>query len=292
MPAISIILPTVNRPLLLQRAVASVRAQTERDFELLLVDSGGNGQPSWRASVQALNDLRLKIVAAPGARNAAGARNAGLAAATGGWITFLDDDDAYAPTKIAAQLALATAARSPLVLCGARFHLRGRTRIKQVATTVISGDALLTDAGLGMPLLFHQRSLRVRFDETLSAGEDIHYAHRLLADLDLTSVPNVPEPLVDVYQDEPVEGRTNLRGEENWRAARRVWWEFGGRFSAGARRLFVLRAMVARAKLLGHTRGCASLAPAVLRAGGMAQGRFLLNALLVSVAPGRRWFVT
>lgn len=288
-PLISIVLPTRDRAALLPRAVASVTAQTEANWELIIVDNSAAEPAVTPASLPALGDPRCRVIPAPEARNAGMARNVGLAAATGEWITFLDDDDAYAPEKLAAQRALATRTGSPLVLCGARFHLRGRVRVRHTEIDCQRGDALLTTAGLGTPFLFHRRA-DVRFDETLFAGEDMHYAHALLAVFALEAVPVAAEPLVDVYQDALLVPRTNLRGEAGWRAACRVWWQFGGRFSPAARRLFVLRARIARAKFRADTARVAQLTPALLRAGGVGQMRFAVNAFLVSAGIGNgRW---
>ena len=133
MPSVTVILPTCDRGHLLPRAVASVLAQTEPDFELLIVDNNRREPPvaahpqagSWRS------DSRVQIVGAPAAGSASAARNAGLAMARGQWVTYLDDDDAYRPEKLARQLTLARRTEVPVVLCGAVFHLRGRLRSVQ-----------------------------------------------------------------------------------------------------------------------------------------------------------------
>ncbi len=81
MPKVSVIIPTHNRPELLKRAVASVEAQTYRDFELIVIediDSKGGG---W-------------------------ARNQGIKKAQGKFIAFLDDDDEWLPEKLAVQMAV------------------------------------------------------------------------------------------------------------------------------------------------------------------------------------------
>jgi hypothetical protein len=171
-------------------------------------------------------------------------------------------------------------------------HLRGRTRRRHAATHRLAGDELLNAADFATPLIFHRRTRDIRFDEGLFAGEDMHYVQQLFAVFGLCSVNVVAEPLVDVYQDTPARTRTNLRADAGWRAARRVWWEFGARYSREARRLFVLRARMARAKLRGEPREVARLTPALLRSGGAAQLRFTLNALLVSAGIGRGRWVT
>lgn len=290
-PLVSIVLPTRDRPTLLRRAVASVLAQTERDFEIIVVDNSTRGDALAEAATE-LADARVRIVPAPAARNAAEARNLGLVRATGTYVSFLDDDDAYRPDKIAQQLALATRSGSPLVLCGARFNLRGRSFVRHVSAPVIRGDELLLAAGLGTPFQLHRRDVPVRFNESLFAGEDHHYGHALLAAFDLNQVPVVQKPLVEVFQDTLSADRTNIRAEAGWHAARRIWWEFGRRYSPAARRLFVLRACVARCKLHGQTRRVARLLVPLLLAGGAGQVRFGCNALLVSAGWGRGRWVT
>ena len=290
-PLVSIVLPTRDRPTLLRRAVASALAQTERDLEIIVVNNSVCVGALAEAATE-LSDVRVRIVPAPAARNAAVARNIGLKQATGTYVSFLDDDDAYRPDKIARQVALATRSGSPLVLCGARFNLLGRSRVRYVSVPVVRGDELLLAAGLGTPFQLHRRAVPVRFDESLFAGEDHHYGHALLAAFDLNQVPVVQEPLVEVYQEASADGRTNLRAEAGWRAARRIWWKFGGRYSPAARRLYVLRACIARGKLHGQTLRVARLLRPLWLAGGAGQIRFGCNALLVSAGWGRGRWVT
>jgi glycosyltransferase involved in cell wall biosynthesis len=288
-PLVSVIIPTRHRHDLLARALASVVGQTHRELEIIVVD---DNEPGERVAAEPalqplLADPRVRVVDGGGGRSAAAARNRGLGVATGEWITYLDDDDAYRPGKVAAQLACAIKTGAVLVLCGACFHLRGRTREKALDRDRFAGDDLLNAAVFGAPYLFHRRVPGLVFDEELPAGEDACYAHTLLARCDATTVATVPEVLVDVYQDGPLRPRTNLQVLAVWRATRRVWWRFGPRFSRAARRLFVLRGLITRAKLQRDARGVLALAPALLRAGGGAQGRFLLNAAATALFPGR-----
>jgi glycosyltransferase involved in cell wall biosynthesis len=290
MPLVSIILPTRDRADLLPRAVASVIGQTMPEFELLVVDSS----PASAAVPSAIpgSDARIRIVLAPDARNAAAARNAGLAIARGEWIAFLDDDDAYRPRKLETQLAAVRRTGAPLVFCGALVHLLGRKRQRHTDTERLAGDELLYHASFATPLILHRRSQTVRFDESLSAGEDMHYLQQLLAAFSLSTVTVVPEPLVDIYQDVPTRARTNLRADAGWRAARRVWWEFGGRYSREARRLFIVRALIARAKLHRSPARVVGLVPPLLRAGGVKQLRYALNAVAVASGWMRGRWVT
>jgi glycosyltransferase involved in cell wall biosynthesis len=103
-PSVSIILPTYNRLRVLPRAVASVLAQTEPDFELIVVDDGSSdGTAAW---LEGLNEPRLRIITGPGRQGAARARNLGIRAARAELIAFQDSDDEWLPRKLELQLAL------------------------------------------------------------------------------------------------------------------------------------------------------------------------------------------
>jgi len=96
-PAVSVILPTYQRRELLKRAVASVLAQTYRDFELIVIDDG-----SADGTHEALAPVadRLTYRWQPN-RGVAAARNAGLKLARGEIIAFLDSDDRWLPDHLA-----------------------------------------------------------------------------------------------------------------------------------------------------------------------------------------------
>ena len=94
---VSVILPTCNRAHLVGEAIGSVLAQTRSADEILVIDDG-----STDATAARLADFgdRIRVLRGSG-RGAAAARNAGLAAATGDWVTFLDDDDVWTPDRLA-----------------------------------------------------------------------------------------------------------------------------------------------------------------------------------------------
>jgi hypothetical protein len=162
----------------------------------------------------------------------------------------------------------------------------------QCSAKTASGDALLNDARWTTSLLLHRHLPGLRFDETLFAGEDAHFAQKFLQRGNRPAVPIVPEPLVDLYQDGPPRPRTNLRADANWRAARRTWWQFGWAYSRPARRLFVLRSLAEREKISGRPGRCLLVAISLLERGGWSQARFAANAVLVARGWGRGRFVT
>jgi glycosyltransferase involved in cell wall biosynthesis len=248
LPEISIILPTCDRPLLLGRALASLLAQTFPDFEVLLIDNNRTTSRVGenRAVATLLPDARIRILDGQTASSAATARNLGLRAARGNWITFLDDDDEYRPGKLAAQHQLAGATKSPLVLCGYEFVWPNRRRLRQVGRACFRGDEILTQANLGSPLLFHRRHDAIRFDEKLRAGEDVPYALQLIDAFDLREIPCQPEPLVVVHP-QPAAHSVHANKEEVWRACRQSWRMSRARFSRAARRALLAQGRLERA---------------------------------------------
>ena len=100
---ISVIIPTYNRAALLAEAIRSVQAQNSADCEIIVADDGSTDNTSQVAAQfgQAVIYLRLPHRGQPAAT-----RNAGLRAARGEFIAFLDSDDLFLPDRFAQQLPL------------------------------------------------------------------------------------------------------------------------------------------------------------------------------------------
>jgi glycosyltransferase involved in cell wall biosynthesis len=92
-PRVSVIIPAYNAAATLGEAITSVLAQTWRDFELIMVDDGSTDRT--REMLRGFG-AHIKIIEQPN-RGAAAARNAGIAAARGTLIAFLDADDLWKP---------------------------------------------------------------------------------------------------------------------------------------------------------------------------------------------------
>lgn len=99
---VSVVIPTFNRAALVCRAIDSALAQTHPSLEVIVVDDGSTDDTLPRLAAYG---PRIRIIAQPNSGVCA-ARNAGIAAATGELIAFLDSDDLWRPFKIAAQAAL------------------------------------------------------------------------------------------------------------------------------------------------------------------------------------------
>ncbi|GAB1490088.1 hypothetical protein MASR2M8_25450 [Opitutaceae bacterium] len=287
---ISVILPTRRRPQLLPRAVASVMAQTHSNFELIIVD---DNEPEDRAETRAalapwLGDRRLKLLLNDRRRNVATARNLGLDHAMGEWVTYLDDDDAYRPTKLERQVATAASTGAPLVVCGACFHLRGRTREVQIGCDEWKGEDLLFRARWNTPLLLHPRLAGARFCADLSNGEDVEFALRSLHQTGWNRVPVVADALVDIYPQPGPRVNTDTVGQ--WRTARKVLRMYGRALNVRERHRYLLQVLLSREKLRGQLGSATLLAVRLFFASGGADWRMCANAVLMASGWQRgRW---
>lgn len=100
MPEISVIVPVYKAESHINRCVDSILAQTFTGFELILVDDGSPDRSGAICDEYACKDSRVRVVHKPNG-GVSSARNAGLDAAKGNWITFVDSDDYIAEAYLA-----------------------------------------------------------------------------------------------------------------------------------------------------------------------------------------------
>lgn len=113
-PEVSVVIPTRNRWGLLSRsALRSALAQEAVEHEVIVVDDGSTDETP--ARLAELDEPRTRVVLLGENRGVARARNAGIAAARGRWIAFLDDDDLWSPLKLRTQVDAANAAGADTV---------------------------------------------------------------------------------------------------------------------------------------------------------------------------------
>jgi cellulose synthase/poly-beta-1,6-N-acetylglucosamine synthase-like glycosyltransferase len=102
MPRCSVVLPTYNRMRTLPRAVASVLALDESDFELIVVDDAStDGTEAW---LREQTDPRLRVLRSRRNGGPSAARNLGIDAARSPVVAFLDSDDVYRPNRLSVPL--------------------------------------------------------------------------------------------------------------------------------------------------------------------------------------------
>jgi GT2 family glycosyltransferase len=104
-PEVTVIVRTKDRLNLLPEALASIAAQSGVSAEVVVVNDGGSAVEGAVAAVR--GHLPIKVVELRPGRGRCAAANAGLGAARGTWVGFLDDDDLLAPDALRALIASA-----------------------------------------------------------------------------------------------------------------------------------------------------------------------------------------
>ena len=144
---ISIIVPVYNAERHLAETIACVRAQTCREWELLLVEDGSadGSLAEIRRCMEETGDSRIRLICQPSNMGAARARNRGLAEARGRYIAYLDADDLWVPEKLEKELRFLRARNAAFVFTGYEFadgQGRGTGKVVHVPETLSYRQAL------------------------------------------------------------------------------------------------------------------------------------------------------
>jgi len=113
---VSVVVPTCNRRALLAMTLNSVLRQRHVDLEVIVVDEASTDGTS--ELLGALGDDRVRVIRHDTPLGVSGARNRGAINARGEWLAFVDDDDLWAPDKLARQLDAADTARRDWAYAG------------------------------------------------------------------------------------------------------------------------------------------------------------------------------
>jgi glycosyltransferase involved in cell wall biosynthesis len=185
-PFFSVVIPVYNRADVVAEAIRSVLAQSEQDFEIVVVDDGSSDDPA--PAVAAFADPRIRFHRQANSGGGA-ARNAGIDLARGTFIAFLDSDDAYLPGHLAAMRALLAGTEHTVGY--ARMVVdrgAGRTFLKPpraIRSVEHMATYLLCDRGFVPTITVvvdTATARRVRYHENLRAAEDTDFAIRLFLD--------------------------------------------------------------------------------------------------------------
>lgn len=118
-PIVSVVIPSLNRPKIVTKAVNSALSQTLRSIEVIVVVDGPD--EATVTELKKIDDPRLKVKSLPQNVGCADSRNEGVAEASGKWIAFLDDDDCWRSQKLELQLAAASNTSSPFPIIASRY---------------------------------------------------------------------------------------------------------------------------------------------------------------------------
>jgi glycosyltransferase involved in cell wall biosynthesis len=179
-PAVSVIVPTYNRPDFLCRALQSLCVQTFRDFEVIVINDCGD--PLEAIVDPFCKQLDLSYIRHGSNRDRAAARNTGIRAARGKYMAYLDDDDSYRPDHLklivdAIRKAGCCVGYSEAVWVQERKTANGYETygVPRSYRTQFDIDQIMVTNYIPILSLIHERSCLDEvgmFDETLGTHED------------------------------------------------------------------------------------------------------------------------
>ena len=207
---VSVVIPTYHRPVFLKRCIDSVLDQTYRNIEIIVVD---DNDPETEARRE--TELVMQAYAAvenitylqhDHNKNGSAARNTGWRNSHGKYITFIDDDDAIARTKIEKQVQCLERLDPSWGACYTGDRLFKEHGDPQISSEKRFGDcyvaALMRTMFMGSGSnLFLRKSVVDEvngYDETFIRNQDIEFLVRVLEKYKLA---HVDEVLLTIYQE-------------------------------------------------------------------------------------------
>lgn len=222
---VSVIVPVYKSASTLSACVKSLRGQTERELEIILVDDGSPDGCPRLCEELAKTDERIRVIHKENG-GVSSARNAGLEMARGEFVLFVDSDDSVEPDMVSKLLK--GIEHADIAICGYHHHFLGRDVEKVPKVNGETGAEnflqLYGKGFLNMPWnkLF-KRELTGRFDEGLSLGEDLLFNLDYLRRAEGVTV--VSEPLYHYIQNNTGDSLSSKKRDDKLALGKLIWQE-------------------------------------------------------------------
>lgn len=205
-PKVSVIVPTFQGGSLLLSALQSILNQSWQNLEILVVDDGsGQGYESYLAQAEKLSS-KIKVIRQEQNLGAYCARNAGLAMATGEYITVHDDDDWSHGDKIATQVHHLL--EHPDIPANMSAHVRVTDELK---FTRINNNPVMTQANFSSVMAHRSVFDKIGGWDTVNRGADSELRDRLVKyyDQPVTVLDDVPLSFTRTWEGSLTSGEMN-----------------------------------------------------------------------------------
>jgi glycosyltransferase involved in cell wall biosynthesis len=136
-PLVSVVIPAFNRAGTIVRCLKSVEAQTYPHWEAIVVDDGSSDNTSDLVLQMAATNPRIRFVRQAQNVGAQAARNTGVRAALGEWISFMDSDDEFLPESVERRLRLALDRQVAVV--HSQAYVRDETGVRNYEVAPVQG---------------------------------------------------------------------------------------------------------------------------------------------------------
>ena len=214
--SISVVIPTFNRLIYLERAIKSVLNQTISVNEIIIVDDGSDDGTS---EFVHSNYPNIKYIFQSNSGVSA-ARNTGIKAASSNWIAFLDSDDAWVTNKIQKQITELELNPEMNFCHSNEIWIRNGKEIKQKNTHKKFGGFIfnkcLDKCRISPSTVICRKSLLIKlngFDEDLAICEDYDLWLRITSN---NPVIYIEKPLIIKYGGHQDQLSRNSEGIESY----------------------------------------------------------------------------
>lgn len=182
-PLVSIIIPTYNDQQYILLCINSVKRQTYRNLEVIIVDDGSNDGTSQLLDKVKLTDKRIKVFHKENT-GVSDTRNFGVSKANGKYICFSDADDLLEKDYIEYLLEMISINNADIAVTTKMFSTFDNHQEKKVFSKLISGtDAAISILAYRIPIgvyskMFSAKFLKeknIKFNTNLYIGEGFNY---------------------------------------------------------------------------------------------------------------------
>ena len=203
MPLVSVVMAVYNGEKYLAEAIDSILAQTYSNLELLIIDDGSNDRSAEIARAYERRESRIRLRRLARNEGPANARNHGIAAANGEFITPMDCDDICLPERLERQVAhlMAHPAIGAVGIGVTKVNADASRVIgvvqPETAHSLIVLGAVIGTGGIYSTFMFRRRSLLAvgGYEPGRRTGEDRELLFRLLNETSMRYA-NISDPLM------------------------------------------------------------------------------------------------
>lgn len=197
MTTISVIVPVYKVESYLDRCIESIVSQTYRELEIILVDDGSPDRCPHICDDWSKKDCRIKVIHKENG-GLSDARNAGILAARGELIGFVDSDDWIAPEMYQRLQSALVSDQSDIAACAVEMIWEDRTqrnlltvRENCLMNSQEAQQALLEETKLKQPVwykLYRRRVLEGIFFEKGRMHEDVFWSYQVIGNAERVSL--------------------------------------------------------------------------------------------------------
>lgn len=216
---VGVVIPSFNRPIETERAVASVLNQTVLPRQIVVVDDGSDSE-NVRILSGYLENLEVELILIPPSRHPGIARNSGISKLSTKWVAFLDSDDVWLPEKLEVQINEMTASNSAASCTNAYVNFINseslylpKLKTKWLQTKMLLRGNLVINSSVVVERLLLESVGNVASSYSSRGAEDFATWLRIST---FTDWLYLPEPLVVYADDSPDSLRKSNEFSQNY----------------------------------------------------------------------------